>query len=180
MDCNAKVKQHILPKTGMKICFYNFYTRLKEKCCYLALSAIYVFLFFTQGAVNCSTHPNPPSMVRVRQQLPERVRGGLRSQSDLIDSKADKNDKIITLCTISYIYIIYDDIDKDRSERGFFYQAIYNPTLSDHCELYGFWKPTCKTCCAYIVSAMGSTRPRSLPVKEKGAHPTNRYPIVKW
>ena len=45
---------------------------------------------------------------------------------------------------IIYIYIIYDDNDKDRSERGFFYQAIHNPTLSDHCELYGFWKPTCK------------------------------------
>ena len=139
------------------------------------------FLSFTQGAVNCSTHPNPPSMVRVRQQLPERVRGGLRSQSDLIDSKADKNDKIITLCTISYIYTSYmmtlTKIDRKEvfSIRQF---------TTQHCQTtancMGFGNQRAKSCCAYIVSAMGSTRPRSLPVKEKGAHPTNRYPIEKW
>ena len=91
---------------------------------------------------NAPCHPNPPSMVMVRQQLTDTLRKkGFALNQLEIDSKANK---IISLCTISYIYIIYDDNDKDRSERGFFYQAIHNPTLSDHCELYGFWKPTCK------------------------------------
>ena len=136
MDCNAKVNgKTFCQKPEWRYAFFKYSIEV-EVLLSCSFSNLCLFIF------NAPCHPNPPSMVMVRQQLTDTLRKkGFALNQLEIDSKANK---IISLCTISYIYIIYDDNDKDRSERGFFYQAIHNPTLSDHCELYGFWKPTCK------------------------------------